>query len=240
MVKGMSAEFMALAQEYLANERPLEPAGRPSEKKKEKSNPPWRQPSEVELLGQFASHQYSQWEDGQAWAEQMAERHDEEASNLQQVLASLQAKPKAFSGLRPAPKASTGGGSSSSRAPLGEEDVEMNTREAELDGIEEAEFNEEEAEPIDDPAEAEFDEDDYDAERIAAAEHGISWRQRGPPAPTESTEYWRGQRWRPTTLRWSRRGGSKRAWWDLFYAALRQGGTREEAKKHADEQNANA
>ena len=62
-----------------------------------------------------------------------------------------------------------------------------------------------------------------------AAEHGIPWADRGPPAPASPTEYWRGQRWRPNTERWSRRGGRNRLFWECYYSAMRQGAPRIEA-----------
>ena len=71
-------------------------------------------------------------------------------------------------------------------------------------------------------------------EAEASRVHGIPWMARGPP-PGEPCEYWRGQRWRATTERWSRRGGKHRGWWDVYYGALRKGFTKAEAAKHADD-----
>ena len=71
-------------------------------------------------------------------------------------------------------------------------------------------------------------------EAEASRAHGIPWMARGPP-PGEPCEYWRGQRWRATTERWSRRGGKHRGWWDVYYGALRKGFTKAEAAKHADD-----
>ena len=76
--------------------------------------------------------------------------------------------------------------------------------------------------------------DDDDGERAAAAAHGIPWKERGPPAPDQPTSYWNGHRWRPTTQRWSRRGGSNRDWWDCYYRCVRQGATKDDAKVQAD------
>ena len=60
-------------------------------------------------------------------------------------------------------------------------------------------------------------EDDDAAESAAARLHGVPWVERGPPPPSDPKEYWRKQRWRPTTQRWSRRGGRFRGWWDVYY-----------------------
>ena len=70
--------------------------------------------------------------------------------------------------------------------------------------------------------ENDYEEDEYmeeaAAEAAAAREHKIPWKHRGPEAPSNPTQYWKKQRWRPTTQRWSRRGGQRRCWWDCFYA----------------------
>lgn len=79
-----------------------------------------------------------------------------------------------------------------------------------------------------------LDWEDAAEEREAAIRHGIRWRQRGPAPPESPTEYWKGQRYRWTTQRWSRRGGRKRGFWDLVYAAMREGASREQAIEHAN------
>jgi hypothetical protein len=71
-------------------------------------------------------------------------------------------------------------------------------------------------------------------EAEASRVHGIPWMARGPP-PGEPCEYWRGQRWRATTERWSRRGGKHRGWWDVYYGALRKGFTKAAAAEHAND-----
>ena len=79
-----------------------------------------------------------------------------------------------------------------------------------------------------------LDWEDAAEESEAAVRHGIRWRHRGPEAPENPTEYWKGQRYRWTTQRWSRRGGRKRGFWDLVYAAMREGATKEQAIEHAN------
>ena len=85
-----------------------------------------------------------------------------------------------------------------------------------------------------------LDWEDAQEESAAAIKHGIRWRHRGPEPPQSPTEYWKGQRYRPTTQRWSRRGGRKRGFWDLVYAAMREGATKEEAIKHVNKMQSQA
>ena len=74
-----------------------------------------------------------------------------------------------------------------------------------------------------------------EAETKAANEHGIPWVLRGPAnAGPATTDYWKGQRFRITKDRWSRRGGSCRDFWDAYYGALRQGASKQQAQEHAN------
>ena len=74
-----------------------------------------------------------------------------------------------------------------------------------------------------------------EAETKAANEHGIPWAMRGPAnAGPATTDYWKGQRYRITKDRWSRRGGSCRDFWDAYYGALRQGASKQQAQEHAN------
>ena len=48
-------------------------------------------------------------------------------------------------------------------------------------------------------------------EELAARTFGTRWQDRGPAAPADPSETWRGQRYRPGSNRWSNRGGTASA-----------------------------
>ena len=55
------------------------------------------------------------------------------------------------------------------------------------------------------------------AESDVAAQLGLRWQERGPPAPDDPYDTWRGQRFRPESGRWANRGGSMSQWFTEFY-----------------------
>ncbi len=63
---------------------------------------------------------------------------------------------------------------------------------------------------------------DLRAEQQAAAELGLTWKQRGPP-PSEEQQTWRGQQYREGSQRWGNRGGSNKEWYVAYYKAKRAG-----------------
>ena len=71
-------------------------------------------------------------------------------------------------------------------------------------------------------------------ERSSAEEHGLKWRQRGPPPSDDGHDTWRGQHYRKGSERWANRGGKNRAWWASFYKATKAGLSRDVAQAQAD------
>jgi hypothetical protein len=68
-----------------------------------------------------------------------------------------------------------------------------------------------------------------------AKQNDIRWQDRGP-LPQHENERWRQQRWRPGTERWGNRGGSRRGWYGVYYAALKAGASKVDAASLADAQ----
>ena len=71
-------------------------------------------------------------------------------------------------------------------------------------------------------------------ERSSAEEHGLKWRQRGPPPSDDGHDTWRGQQYRKGSERWANRGGKNREWWASFYKATKAGLSRAVAQAQAD------
>ena len=54
----------------------------------------------------------------------------------------------------------------------------------------------------------EMEQADLRAEAHAAKDMSIPWQQRGPGAPIDNSQQWRGQKWREGSQRWANSGGS--------------------------------
>lgn len=58
---------------------------------------------------------------------------------------------------------------------------------------------------------------DIMAEAQVARDMNLKWRERGPPAPEDPSERWRGQSYRPGSGRWANRGGQTSWWFSEYY-----------------------
>jgi hypothetical protein len=69
------------------------------------------------------------------------------------------------------------------------------------------------------------------AEHLMATEHGIGWRERGPPPPSEGgPQTWRGGTYRPNAQRWAKRGGRHLDYYNTVYGRKGQQKAKDKGK----------